>query len=357
MATQASVAQPSSTAPRQNLLARHPLISSFIIAFAGSWLVELPLVLSKDLGIGLLHGSSPLLIWTLPVGVFLGPFLSAFIVTGISEGREGVGRLLRRIVLWRVGLRWYLFALVGIPVISLLGTIVLPGALASFQGLAPTIVPLILFNFAYIFFLGGGLNEEVGWRGFALPRLQSLHGPLVGSLILGPLWASWHLPLFFAPFWNTPPTILNMGLFLVRATCLTIVMTWLFNNTRGSVFMTILAHTANNTMYVLLPVLFSASIVGSHGGMLPFAISYATLSLVLVALTRGGWATNATAKMFSFRLQHTETAQTRYLRSRKAPNGEERPGLPPLALPFTLIHRSAWRNCLIIPDRVPFGLP
>jgi uncharacterized protein len=89
--------------------------------------------------------------------------------------------LLRRIVLWRVGLRWHLFALVGIPVILLLGAIVLPGALASFQGLAPTIVPSILFIFAHIFFLGGGLNEEVGWRGFALPRLQS-SGPLYHRL-------------------------------------------------------------------------------------------------------------------------------------------------------------------------------
>jgi uncharacterized protein len=114
---------------------------------------------------------------------------------GITEGRAGI----RRFVLWRVGLGWYLFALIGIPLILVLSVIVLPGALASFQGLAP-LEPLPLLGiFVYIFFLGGPLSEEPGWRGFALPRLQSLHGPLVGSPILGILWGLWHLPLFWTP--------------------------------------------------------------------------------------------------------------------------------------------------------------
>jgi membrane protease YdiL (CAAX protease family) len=112
----------------------------------------------------------------------------AFIMTGITEGWAGIGRLLRRLVLWRVGLRWHLFALIGLPLILLLSAIVLPGALASFQGLTPTIVLGYSLIFAYVILLGGGLNEETGWRGFALPRLQRLHGPLVGSLILGPVW-------------------------------------------------------------------------------------------------------------------------------------------------------------------------
>jgi uncharacterized protein len=85
MATQASAAPPV-VGIHENVLGRHPLISFIIIAFAGTWLVELPLLLSKD-GAGLLPFSSPLLIWTLPVGVYLGPFLAAFVVTGITEGR------------------------------------------------------------------------------------------------------------------------------------------------------------------------------------------------------------------------------------------------------------------------------
>src|SRR5215203_3345876 len=213
MATAAPV-QPA--APHRGikaLLARHPLVFFFVLAYAGTWLFELPYVLS-EYGAGLLPTSSPVLLWTSPVSIFMGPFLAAFVMTGATEGREGVRRLLRRFVLWRVGLRWYLFALIGLPAILVLGAIVLPGALASFQGLGPTIVTTYLYFFAYIFFIGGGLNEEPGWRGFALPRLQRLHGPLVGSLILGPLWGLWHLPLFWVTFWNTPPTILNIVLFV-----------------------------------------------------------------------------------------------------------------------------------------------
>jgi uncharacterized protein len=120
------------------------------------------------------------LLWTSPVSIFMGPFLSAFVMTGVTEGRAGVGRFLRRFVLWRVGFRWYLFAFVGVPVLVVLSVVVIPGVLGSFQGLS-ALDPLYLLGiFLYALFPGGALGEEPGWRGFALPRLQSLHGPLVG---------------------------------------------------------------------------------------------------------------------------------------------------------------------------------
>src|SRR5262245_51458940 len=106
-------------------------------------------------------------------------------MTGVIEGKGGIGRLLRRCVLWRVGLGWYLIALIGIPMILVLGVIVLPGAMASFKGLASLVASPWLSQIVYVF-LHGPLGEEPGWRGLALPRLQRLHGPLAGSLILGP---------------------------------------------------------------------------------------------------------------------------------------------------------------------------
>src|SRR5215210_6729283 len=114
MATAAPVQTAAPHSGIRALLARHPLVSFFVLAFAGTWLTELPYVLSAD-GSGLLSFSSPLLIWTSPVSVFMGPFLAAFVMTGATEGRAGVRRFLRRFVLWRVGLRWYLFVLVGVP--------------------------------------------------------------------------------------------------------------------------------------------------------------------------------------------------------------------------------------------------
>src|ERR687890_2185444 len=103
-----------SASPYKDLLARHPLVFFFIIAYAGTWLVELPYILSED-GAGLLPFSSPLLKWTSPVTIFLGPFLAAFIMTGVTEGRAGIGRFLRRFVLWRGGGWWGRFVLPGVP--------------------------------------------------------------------------------------------------------------------------------------------------------------------------------------------------------------------------------------------------
>src|SRR5215510_8487157 len=105
----------------KTLLARHPLVFFFIIAYAFSWLLWVPLALSED-GIGLLSFRGPIGVGAaIAIASFVGPFLSAFIMTGITQGRTGIGLWLRRIVLWRVGLGWYLFTLLGIPMILLLG--------------------------------------------------------------------------------------------------------------------------------------------------------------------------------------------------------------------------------------------
>jgi membrane protease YdiL (CAAX protease family) len=223
------------------------------MAYAFTWFAAwMPLVLSKD-GAGLLSYHWPLgLYGTIAIASFVGPFLSAFIMTDITEGRLGICRLLRQLVLWRVGFKWYLFALICLPAIMLLSVIFLPGTLALFQGLA-TLAPLpMLALFVYVFFLGGPLGEEPGWRGFALPRLQRLYGPLLGSLILAPIWAFWHLPLFWVPAWNLPPTLLNIVMFVIATIPFTIVMTWVFNNTKGSLFIAALVHTSFDMVWRFL---------------------------------------------------------------------------------------------------------
>ncbi len=286
MTTDAAAERPD--AAREGLLARHPLLFYFIIAYAGSWLVWMPLVLSER-GTALLPFNSPLLAAAFPVGIFMGPFLSAFVMTGATEGRAGVGSLLRRIVLWRVGLLWYLFALIGIPALFLLSVIVLPGTLASFQGQGlASLAPLPLLSlFVTVFFIGGPLGEEPGWRGFALPRLQRLHDPLVGSLILGPLWAFWHLPIFWVPAWHFSPTLLNLVLYVISAISFTIVMTWVFNNTKGSLLIAVLMHASFNTTFLILNLLFPAPLVTEYGSTVPAVLGFGAVALLVVALTRG----------------------------------------------------------------------
>ncbi len=287
MTTGVNAAQHPGAASGEGLLARHPLVFFFLIAYAGAWLVEVPIALSKT-GTGLLQFTipTPVLALAIAAATFLGPTLSAFIMTGMIEGRIGIRRLLRRYVLWRVGLRWYLFVLLVIPAIEVLGAIVVPGALASFQPLTLSLVLTYPIAFVSTFILGGPLGEEPGWRGFALPRLQPLHGPLVGSIILGILWACWHLPLFWSGVW-TPPTIPNIVMFILMTTALTIIMTWVFNNAKGSLLITMLMHASFNTFANRIEApLFPAPILNEYG-LLPVLIGFGATALVLIVVTRG----------------------------------------------------------------------
>jgi membrane protease YdiL (CAAX protease family) len=120
----------------------------------------------------------------------------------------------------------------------------------------------------------------------ALPRLQRLYGPLVGSLVLGILWALWHLPLFLIPSWDTPHSSpLDVASYIVLVVAMTIVLTWVFNNTKGSVLLAILAHGSFNMSAVAMFDLFPTPAV--TGGITNFVIGLSVAALVVVALTRG----------------------------------------------------------------------
>lgn len=171
------------------------LIGYFLLTFSFSWLMFLPGLLTYY---GVLNLSSQAVRWFAIAGL-LGPTLSGFVMTAVIEGRPGVSRLLRRIVRWRVGLAWYLFALIGLPAVMVLATIVRPGALESLDISGQPFRVAYLQAFISMAVIGGPLFEEPGWTGFAQLRLQRRYGSLVGGVILGSLWALWHLPGFLIP--------------------------------------------------------------------------------------------------------------------------------------------------------------
>jgi uncharacterized protein len=286
----ATPAQP--TTPQRGLkavLARHPLVSFFFMAYAFSWIVWAPWVLGED-GAGLLpiNISQTASGYLNATAILAGPTLSAFIMTATTEGREGVRRLLGRLVLWRVGIRWYLFALLGVPLIMLVGTMIYTGDLPNLKALGgPSYLLSYLGTYPLVMVFGGPLFEEIGWRGFALPRMESLQGPLLASVTLGVMWALWHLPEFLVPSWAASSgggSILGIILFAITAIMFSTVTTWVFNNTKASVLLATLVHTSIDAFTYPLGAMFSARALASA---LPMLIGFGVVVVVLIVLTRG----------------------------------------------------------------------
>jgi len=222
-----------------------------------------------------------------PVAAFLAPFagpsLAAFVMEYATARKAGVVRLLRAIGRWRVGSRWYLFAILGIPAINVLGAVFVPGILASYRPPAVAVIQHYPASFLLALIIGGPLGEEPGWRGFALARLQRRYGPLIGTMILAPLHVLWHLPLFWVPQWGTPrDTALDVLWYALSGIAVTFIFTWLYNRTRASVLLAVLAHTSMDAFF--LPPFFAAPVAASN---LPFTIGFGAFALLLVVVTRG----------------------------------------------------------------------
>lgn len=263
---------------------KHPLLSFVILAYLISWILTIPFILAEW---GVLHGDYRI---AFTVKSF-GPFTAALIVTGITEGKEGVKRLRGRIRQWKVGWPWCVFALLLIPALVMAGILLQPGAFDGFKGLTPAIVVTYLVLFVLVAFGGGPLGEEPGWRGFALPRLQSTHGPLKGTLILAVIWTCWHLPDFLTSAQGGGPGAavstlpVNFGLFLLLVTSLAILFTWIYNHTGGSILLAILAHAGVNTpQAALIPLFPAVNTTMLNTGAL---IGFGSAALLVLVLTKG----------------------------------------------------------------------
>ncbi len=258
------------------LLRRHPLISFFVMAYAISWTYVIVF----------------LVVWPLPDTIvtdtpeLLGPVVAGFVMTAVVSGRAGVRQLLRRFVMWRVRGVWYLYALVAIPALYFIAVALVPGALGSFK--VPSLTASLLYPvlFLVVLVLDGPLLEEPGWRGFALPRLQARWGALLGAVILGIMWAGWHAPQYFTKTFaaaNGGLTVSGVIVFLLAVVSFSLLITWAFNNTGGSLLIAILSHTAINFTQALTSDLFPAA---AYNEVVPVAVFGAAAVLVVVG-TRG----------------------------------------------------------------------
>jgi membrane protease YdiL (CAAX protease family) len=226
-----------------SVIDEHPVAAFFVGAYAYTWIISAPAVFMQP------SWSAAILVY---VGSF-GPPVSAAIVTWLRG--DDVRAWASQITTWRVGWRWWLVAF-GLPVVAAAlisaGIVVVRGPVDFGRALPSPILFAGLFLFTLV--LSGGLNEEPGWRGFAQARLNERYGAFTASLVVGVVWAGWHLPYFLAPV--TPhssfPLVNQLG-WLGGILTLSVILAWAYNST-GSVLVVMVLHAMANTADVLIPL-------------------------------------------------------------------------------------------------------
>ena len=240
-----------------------PLPAFFLLAYAITW--PLAALTPVSLAFGLL--------------ALFGPAVAAFVVARIVDGPAGVAELLARIRLWRIGVGWYLLVfLIPLAVSGVVSLVALTFGFAS-RAHFTAIAPLSILIFVLV------VGEEIGWRGFALPRLLARFGPGRASLILGVLWGFWHFPTFFIA--GAPQAEVPIVAYIAYTTALSGAFTWVWLRTRGSVLLATLLHGAVNA------VGFTAVGLPAANRMWLTAGAWAVAALLLLAL---GQERRATAR-------------------------------------------------------------
>ncbi len=272
-------------------ITRHPVLAYLVLAYAVSWAIFLVPLLSRE-GIGLLaFDAPPVEVFILLVSLF-GLAGSAFVVTGIVDGRSGIRALASRLVRWRVGLQWYLVAIFGLLVAALVGVTVAYG----FAPLGALVQqwPLLIGYLFQVVLVAALVNlwEETGWTGFMFTRLQPRFGALVAALLVAPCFGGIHLPLLFVTDGLTtgkvPPQEIPLFILLLLAVFsipVRVIAAWVYNNASGSILIMGLFHAGLGATAgpVLLPYLVP------KGANLTIEVygSFAVLAALLIAFTRG----------------------------------------------------------------------
>lgn len=263
---------------------RYPVTAGFVVMFALTWPVDLWAAAAS-------HGWAVAPPPILPLLVGYGFVGAAILVTGIVDGSDGVRTLLRRFLVWRAGVRWYVVVLFG-PAMIYAAAVALHRALGG-RLEEPFIRQIVgpemgLWVALPLFFLFGVITngEEIGWRGYALPRLQARHGALAASLVIGCVWAFWHVPKMLTeggpgyPIW----------LFVLDTMAKAVLFTWIFNNTGGSLLTVSLLHASVNTSAVFLPV------IPTDGSVRPYALSvglFCLAAIIVIVMNRPDRLTKA----------------------------------------------------------------
>ncbi len=262
----------------QTILKRHSLAIGILLMFALTWPIDL--ANSGVVPVHLPFAVSIMVGWGLSIG--------ALIVTGLTQGKDGAVGLLKRFLIWRVSWKWYLVAFLMFPAIFSLAVLlnaVVAQTPITFSGVmaykifGPSAdLPLLILPFFLFDAITNG--EEMGWRGYLLPRLQARRSPLIATLMLGVVWGFWHLPKYLGPG-NTGP----FAWFMIKILAEAILYTWLYSHTQGSLLLTTLFHAAGNTAGMFLPMANAVS--GENLSVLIIAVAIEVSLAAVITVATG----------------------------------------------------------------------
>jgi membrane protease YdiL (CAAX protease family) len=233
---------------------RHSLVVGIVLMFLYTWTIDLS-------NSGVLPFKVPFVV-ALTVG--WGFIFVSLLMTWLTLGRDEMVKLFKRFFLWRVNWKWYLVAILLIPTLRFAAiplTTWLTGIPADYshpmiRDVVPLDWPLLSMVIPWILFEIFTNGEEMGWRGYVLPRLQAKYNALVSSLILGVIWSVWHLPKFFGAGSSEGRSFFWFTVFTVSVA---VLYTWLYNNTRGSLLLVTLFHASGNTFGAFMPAKFAVA--------------------------------------------------------------------------------------------------
>ena len=305
MSTIEQLSQKSASSPSASGLAawmrQHPIAAYFTLAFAITWALHLPMVLGTN-GLGIFPYEVPEALFAILfiLGAIAGPTSGAFLVTNALDGKEGRRKLFRRYFQWRVGLPWYVLAILGIPIVYFiagsfaLGGVPLTDLSANWATFFSTYLPGVLIFPAFITW-----GEEPGWRGFALTRMQEDYHPLLSGVVVGFVHALWHLPVFtlasgpiaLGPF-DLPEFALNTAVTIA----FTIILTWVFNNAKGSILIAVLLHASINNSSAWMSALIPDYPQEAAGYIVMGFYFVAAVALTLMTKGRLGYASDSVEK-------------------------------------------------------------
>ncbi|MCE7995125.1 MAG: CPBP family intramembrane metalloprotease [Roseivirga sp.] len=260
-----------------------PVFTFFILAYVWSWSWWVP-VLYKLHDQGNNPGNIPG--WIVPFVVLgaYGPSIAAISLTIFAKGTTGLKRLLSRFLLWRAPVLVHFITWLGPSVFLIIAILLSPAnsaLLGKLDWSQAQLIPMVLIS-GLIF---GPLAEELGWRGYALPFLQKKYSALTSSLIIGVAWCFWHTPLFWAPggtlISGHEVTILAVSKYLLFACGLSVIFTWIFNRSKGSVLLSVVFHTmANASLPFLLFPYANANAVYSISWLMIIPVWIVAISLL-----------------------------------------------------------------------------